>query len=98
MAACDYVGERMASMFGITSAKYQYAIDEYNRTHKQTENEDGASPVSEEAESHFVEKVNEEIQEKNIDKTKLDHTKELDTESPPEPEKLHTDSFVVMSS
>lgn len=29
--ACDYLGERMASLFGITSAKYQYAIDEYYR-------------------------------------------------------------------
>ncbi|KAK2864399.1 hypothetical protein Q7C36_003553 [Tachysurus vachellii] len=77
VSACDYVGERMASMFGITSAKYQYAIDEYNRTHKENENEDEASPVSEEAESRFEERVNEEIQEQNIDKTKLD------TETPP---------------
>ncbi|KAF5879828.1 protein FAM, partial [Clarias magur] len=35
VSACDYVGERVASLFGITSAKYQYAIDEYNRNNKQ---------------------------------------------------------------
>lgn len=35
IAACDYLGERMASLFGITSAKYQYAIDEYNRIKKE---------------------------------------------------------------
>lgn len=33
-AACDYMGERLASMFGITSPKYQYAIDEYYRIKK----------------------------------------------------------------
>lgn len=33
--ACDYLGERMASFFGITSAKYQYAIDEYYRMKKE---------------------------------------------------------------
>lgn len=35
LAACDYLGERMASLFGITSAKYQYAIDEYYRMKKE---------------------------------------------------------------
>uniref|UniRef100_A0A4W4FA45 Family with sequence similarity 177 member A1 n=1 Tax=Electrophorus electricus TaxID=8005 RepID=A0A4W4FA45_ELEEL len=35
MSACDYLGERMASLFGITSAKYQYAIDEYNKMKKE---------------------------------------------------------------
>lgn len=35
LPACDYLGERMASFFGITSAKYQYAIDEYYRMKKE---------------------------------------------------------------
>lgn len=35
--ACDYLGERMASLFGITSAKYQYAIDEYYRMKKEVQ-------------------------------------------------------------
>ncbi len=35
LPACDYLGERMASLFGITSAKYQYAIDEYYRMKKE---------------------------------------------------------------
>uniref|UniRef100_A0A3B5LJV5 Uncharacterized protein n=1 Tax=Xiphophorus couchianus TaxID=32473 RepID=A0A3B5LJV5_9TELE len=35
ISACDYLGERMASLFGITSAKYQYAIDEYNKIKKE---------------------------------------------------------------
>lgn len=32
---CDYMGERLASLFGITSPKYQYAIDEYYRIKKE---------------------------------------------------------------
>ncbi|XP_061610190.1 protein FAM177A1-like isoform X2 [Phyllopteryx taeniolatus] len=56
LSACDYLGERMASLFGITSAKYQYAIDEYYKMKKEKEE----NRLSEEAEhsfdqSHFAE-------------------------------------------
>ncbi|XP_030626750.1 protein FAM177A1-like [Chanos chanos] len=50
VSACDYLGEKMASLFGINSAKYQYAIDEYYRSKKQKEEEDAESRLSEEAE------------------------------------------------
>ncbi|XP_014671568.1 PREDICTED: protein FAM177A1-like [Priapulus caudatus] len=30
LKVCDYLGENLAYFFGITSPKYQYAIDEYN--------------------------------------------------------------------
>ncbi|XP_034018397.1 protein FAM177A1-like [Thalassophryne amazonica] len=40
ISACDYLGEKMASLFGITSAKYQYAIDEYYRMKKEKEEEE----------------------------------------------------------
>eukprot|EP00064_Thunnus_orientalis_P011972 superscaffoldBa00001784_g12005 len=43
ITVCDYMGERLASLFGITTPKYQYAIDEYYRMKK------------EEAERRFVE-------------------------------------------
>lgn len=36
-AACDYMGEKLASLFGITSPKYQYAIDEYYRIKKEVQ-------------------------------------------------------------
>ncbi|KAM9778463.1 protein FAM177A1-like isoform X1 [Syngnathus typhle] len=49
ISACDYLGERMASFFGITSAKYQYAIDEYYKIKKEREEEE-ESRLSEEAE------------------------------------------------
>lgn len=32
---CDYMGEKLASLFGITAPKYQYAIDEYYRIKKE---------------------------------------------------------------
>ncbi|XP_042371168.1 protein FAM177A1-like, partial [Plectropomus leopardus] len=50
---CDYLGERMASLFGITSAKYQYAIDEYYRMKKEREEEKEENRLSEEAERSF---------------------------------------------
>eukprot|EP00064_Thunnus_orientalis_P018496 superscaffoldBa00004283_g18596 len=51
--ACDYLGERMASLFGITSAKYQYAIDEYYRMKKEREEEKEENCLSEVAERSF---------------------------------------------
>ncbi|XP_049341395.1 protein FAM177A1 isoform X1 [Astyanax mexicanus] len=53
-SACDYLGERMASLFGITSAKYQYAIDEFDRM-KEKDKDVEESHLSEEAESRFEE-------------------------------------------
>lgn len=40
---CDYMGERLASFFGITTPKYQYAIDEYYHRKKEVR---GHSPGS----------------------------------------------------
>ncbi|KAJ7988012.1 hypothetical protein DPEC_G00319210 [Dallia pectoralis] len=60
--ACDYLGERMASLFGITSAKYQYAIDEYYRIRKEKEEEDEDNRLSEEAEQQFAENQDENIE------------------------------------
>lgn len=34
-AAADYCGEKLAWFFGITSPKYQYVLDEFNRQHAQ---------------------------------------------------------------
>ncbi|TKS75866.1 Protein FAM177A1 [Collichthys lucidus] len=53
ISACDYLGERMASLFGITSAKYQYAIDEYYRMKKEREEDKEENRLSEEAERSF---------------------------------------------
>ncbi|XP_077587962.1 protein FAM177A1 isoform X2 [Stigmatopora nigra] len=40
ISVCDYMGEKLASFFGITSPKYQYAIDEYYRIKKEQEEEE----------------------------------------------------------
>ncbi|KAL4656309.1 protein FAM177A1 [Arapaima gigas] len=55
ISVCDYLGERMASLFGITSPKYQYAIDEYYRIKKEEEEEEEDNRLSEEAERRFQE-------------------------------------------
>ncbi|KAL0964962.1 hypothetical protein UPYG_G00275020 [Umbra pygmaea] len=60
--ACDYLGERMASLFGITSAKYQYAIDEYYRIRKEKEEEEEDNRLSEEAEQHFAKNQDEKLE------------------------------------
>ncbi|XP_067274377.1 protein FAM177A1 isoform X2 [Pseudorasbora parva] len=49
---CDFLGEKMAGLLGLNSAKYQYAVDQYHRDHKnETEGEVLSSSAS----------VNEEI-------------------------------------
>ncbi|KAM8725530.1 uncharacterized protein AB9X84_002291 [Acanthopagrus schlegelii] len=36
LLTCDFLGERLAGALGLKAAKYQYAIDQYNRDHKTT--------------------------------------------------------------
>ncbi|XP_004542310.1 protein FAM177A1 isoform X2 [Maylandia zebra] len=69
ISACDYLGERMASLFGITSAKYQYAIDEYYRIKKEREEEKEENRLSEEAERSFEQlRSREEVDEPITDR------------------------------
>ncbi|KAI1895347.1 hypothetical protein AGOR_G00105360 [Albula goreensis] len=67
ISVCDYLGERMASLFGITSPKYQYAIDEYYRMKKEEEEEEEENRLSEEAERRFEEQQSQEGQEPMTD-------------------------------
>ncbi|XP_059375995.1 protein FAM177A1 [Carassius carassius] len=55
ISVCDYLGEKMASLLGITTPKYQYAIDEYYRIKKEEEEEEEENRLSEEAERRFEE-------------------------------------------
>ncbi|XP_078728249.1 protein FAM177A1-like isoform X2 [Lampetra fluviatilis] len=55
LAVCDFVGEKLADLFGITTAKYQYAIDEYNRS-KEEEEEEMEDRLSEEAQRRLDER------------------------------------------
>ncbi|XP_030577171.1 protein FAM177A1-like isoform X1 [Archocentrus centrarchus] len=71
ISACDYLGERMASLFGITSAKYQYAIDEYYRMKKEREEEKEENRLSEEAERSFEHLQSQEEVDKPV--TVTDH-------------------------
>ncbi|XP_068198636.1 protein FAM177A1-like isoform X3 [Antennarius striatus] len=71
VSACDYLGERMASFFGITSAKYQYAIDEYYRMKKEREEEKEENRLSEEAERSFEQFRSHEDEDEAIAMTVL---------------------------
>ncbi|XP_012682292.1 protein FAM177A1 [Clupea harengus] len=62
VSVCDYLGERLASILGITSPKYQYAIDEYYRMKKEEEEEEEENQLAEEAERHFNGQVSQEGQ------------------------------------
>lgn len=55
ISVCDYMGEKLASLFGITTPKYQYAIDEYYRMKKEEEEEEEENRLSELAEMQFAE-------------------------------------------
>ncbi|XP_056424379.1 protein FAM177B isoform X2 [Hyla sarda] len=37
---CDYLGGRLATLFGLNVPKYQYAIDEYQRTKEEDSDDD----------------------------------------------------------
>ncbi|XP_054652307.1 protein FAM177A1 [Dunckerocampus dactyliophorus] len=55
ISACDYMGEKLATLFGITTPKYQYAIDEYYRMKKEEEEEQEENRLADEAERQFAE-------------------------------------------
>ncbi|XP_061700631.1 LOW QUALITY PROTEIN: protein FAM177A1 [Syngnathoides biaculeatus] len=55
ISVCDYMGEKLASLFGITAPKYQYAIDEYYRLKKEQEEEEEENRLADEAERQFTE-------------------------------------------
>ncbi|XP_019940165.2 protein FAM177A1 [Paralichthys olivaceus] len=61
ISVCDYMGEKLASLFGITSPKYQYAIDEYHRIKKEEEEEEEENRLAEDAERHFAEQQRGEL-------------------------------------
>ncbi|XP_045581021.2 protein FAM177A1 isoform X2 [Procambarus clarkii] len=48
LSACDYVGEGLANVLGITSPKYQYEIDEYKRCEEEekAEREETAAEIA----------------------------------------------------
>ncbi|KAL6030459.1 hypothetical protein STEG23_004769 [Scotinomys teguina] len=52
-ALCDFLGEKIASVLGISTPKYQYAIDEYYRMKKEEEEEEEENRMSEEAERQY---------------------------------------------
>ncbi|XP_048063768.1 protein FAM177A1 [Megalobrama amblycephala] len=55
---CDFLGEKMAGLLGLNAAKYQYAVDQYHREHKnETEGEVLSSSTSVNEESINLSKI-----------------------------------------
>ncbi|KAK9956180.1 hypothetical protein ABG768_013930 [Culter alburnus] len=99
ISACDYLGERMASLFGITSAKYQYAIDEYSRS-KREEGRDEDTQLSEEAEHLFEEQKYDEDEDPKTNQpetnsTQVQVTNELDCQPSVVPNAVHIPVLVT---
>lgn len=57
LSVCDFLGEKIASALGISTPKYQYAIDEYYRMKKEEEEEEEENRMSEEAERQHQKKL-----------------------------------------
>uniref|UniRef100_A0A8D0HAI6 Family with sequence similarity 177 member A1 n=1 Tax=Sphenodon punctatus TaxID=8508 RepID=A0A8D0HAI6_SPHPU len=66
LSVCDFLGEKIASVLGISTPKYQYAIDEYYRMKKEEEEEEEENKMSEEAESRYQEQHNTSQDETNV--------------------------------
>ncbi|XP_016118622.1 protein FAM177A1 isoform X2 [Sinocyclocheilus grahami] len=100
ISACDLIGERMASLFGITSAKYQYAIDEYSRSKREKEERDEDTRLSEEAEHLFEEQQNDEDEDPKTkqpdnNSTQVQMTNELDLHPSFVPNTVHIPALVT---
>ncbi|KAM8921198.1 protein FAM177A1 isoform 2-T2 [Pelodytes ibericus] len=55
LSVCDFLGEKIASVLGVSTPKYQYAIDEYYRMQKEVEEEEEENEMSEQAERQYQE-------------------------------------------
>ncbi|XP_044128116.1 protein FAM177A1 isoform X1 [Bufo gargarizans] len=55
LSVCDFLGEKIASVLGVSTPKYQYAIDEYYRMQKEVEEEEEENEMSENAEKQYQE-------------------------------------------
>ncbi|OCT64800.1 protein FAM177A1 isoform X2 [Xenopus laevis] len=53
LSVCDFLGEKIASVLGVSTPKYQYAIDEYYRMQKEAEEEEEENEMSEKAEKQY---------------------------------------------
>ena len=58
--ACDYLGEKFADLLGMSSAKYQYAIDQHDRQKKEEERKKKESQLPEESERRIDQVRSEE--------------------------------------
>ncbi|XP_018422558.1 PREDICTED: protein FAM177A1 [Nanorana parkeri] len=63
LSVCDFLGEKIATVLGVSTPKYQYAIDEYYRMQKEVEEEEEDNEMSERAEKQFQEQRSQQPSE-----------------------------------
>ena len=83
LSVCDFLGEKIASVLGISTPKYQNAIDEYYRMKKEEEEEE------EEEENRMSEEAERQYQQ---NKLQADSVVQSD-----QPETLASSSFVNLN-
>ncbi|XP_076816400.1 protein FAM177A1-like isoform X1 [Clavelina lepadiformis] len=54
LAVCDYLGEKLAYFFGITSPKFQYALTELDRMQEEEKEEEEIRAEERRAEEEFI--------------------------------------------
>ncbi|XP_039260536.1 uncharacterized protein LOC120336828 [Styela clava] len=62
LAVCDYLGEKLAWFFGITSPRYQYALDELERMKQEEKEQEEMEKEEREAELDFVKTSESKLQ------------------------------------
>lgn len=56
---CDYLGEKLAWFFGITSPRFQYALDEIERRKLEKEEDEQQEREEREAELQYIKSCSE---------------------------------------
>lgn len=62
LAVCDYLGEKLAWFFGITSPRYQYALDELQRMQEEEKEQEELEKEEREAELEIVKTSESKLQ------------------------------------
>ncbi|XP_063803959.1 protein FAM177A1 isoform X2 [Pseudophryne corroboree] len=70
LSVCDFLGEKIASVLGVSTPKYQYAIDEYYRVQKEVEEEEEENEMSEQAERQYQEQCSQPQNESSVQSQK----------------------------
>ncbi|XP_072266032.1 protein FAM177B-like isoform X4 [Pyxicephalus adspersus] len=91
---CDYLGGKLANLFGLNSPKYQYAIDEYTRAQEQDSDDEDEGAYIEEMGEKNVQSETDHLQMQSMEYGTIQSQETaLDAE-----DKYHVDSETQQSN